>query len=95
MKLEELRSRVEAALLAGMSPASMVDDDPVEVVRGRTIWRPANYEGSYIGTITLTKALQPEEYRPTPELGQHTDEIMARLGRDAKTIADLRARGVI
>jgi len=45
--------------------------------------------------INLTKAPQPDEYRPTPELGQHTDEIMASLGRDAKTIAELRARGVI
>ncbi len=45
--------------------------------------------------INLTKAPQPAEYRPTPELGQHTDEIMASLGRDAKAIAELRARGVI
>jgi formyl-CoA transferase len=45
--------------------------------------------------INLTKAPQPIEYRPTPELGQHTDEIMASIGRDANAIADLRARGVI
>jgi len=45
--------------------------------------------------INLTKAPQPAEYRPTPELGQHTDEIMAGLGRDAKSIASLRSRGVI
>jgi crotonobetainyl-CoA:carnitine CoA-transferase CaiB-like acyl-CoA transferase len=45
--------------------------------------------------ITLTKAPQPAEYRPTPELGQNTDEILAGIGRDAKAIADLRARGVI
>ena len=45
--------------------------------------------------INLTKAPQPAEYRPTPELGQHTDEIMAGLGRDAKSIAGLRSRGVI
>ena len=45
--------------------------------------------------ITLTKAPQPAEYRPTPELGQNTDEILAGIGRDAKAIADLRSRGVI
>jgi formyl-CoA transferase len=45
--------------------------------------------------INLTKAPQPAEYRPTPELGQHTHEIMAGLGRDAKSIAGLRSRGVI
>ena len=46
-----------AALKAGMTPATLVDDEPVEVTQGRSVWRPANYEGSYIGTITLTKAL--------------------------------------
>jgi penicillin-binding protein 1A len=46
-----------AALKAGMTPATLVDDEPVEVPQGRTVWKPANYEGSYIGTITLTKAL--------------------------------------
>jgi 1A family penicillin-binding protein len=46
-----------AALRAGMTPATLVDDEPVEVMQGRTVWRPANYEDNYIGTITLTKAL--------------------------------------
>ena len=46
-----------AALRAGMTPATLVDDEPVEVTQGRSIWRPANYGDSYEGTITLTKAL--------------------------------------
>jgi crotonobetainyl-CoA:carnitine CoA-transferase CaiB-like acyl-CoA transferase len=45
--------------------------------------------------INLTKAPQPSRYRPTPDLGQNTDEILGSLGHDAKTIADLRTRGVI
>jgi formyl-CoA transferase len=45
--------------------------------------------------INLTKAPQPAEYRPTPELGEHTDQILASLGHDAKSIAGLRARGVV
>ncbi len=45
--------------------------------------------------INLTNAPQPDEYRPTPELGQHTDEILAGLGLDAKAIAGLRSRGAI
>jgi len=45
--------------------------------------------------ITLTKAPQPAEYRPTPEFGQHTDEVMTSLGYDPRAITDLRARGVI
>jgi penicillin-binding protein 1A len=46
-----------AALRSGMTPATLVDDEPVEIAQGRKIWRPANYDGSYIGTITLAKAL--------------------------------------
>ena len=46
-----------AALKSGMTPETLVDDEPVEVTQGRSVWRPANYEGSYIGTITLSKAL--------------------------------------
>jgi 1A family penicillin-binding protein len=45
-----------AALRAGMTPATLVDDEPVEVAQGRTVWRPSNYE-DYLGTITLAKAL--------------------------------------
>jgi penicillin-binding protein 1A len=46
-----------AAMKAGMTPATLVDDEPVEVAQGRNIWRPGNYDGSYLGTITLAKAL--------------------------------------
>jgi penicillin-binding protein 1A len=46
-----------AALRSGMTPATLVDDEPVEIAQGRQIWRPANYDDSYIGTITLAKAL--------------------------------------
>jgi formyl-CoA transferase len=33
--------------------------------------------------------------RPTPDLGQHTEEILTELGYDAAAIADLRRRGAI
>jgi crotonobetainyl-CoA:carnitine CoA-transferase CaiB-like acyl-CoA transferase len=45
--------------------------------------------------IHLTKAPQPAEYRPTPDLGQDTDDVMKSLGYDAQAIAGLRSRGVI
>ncbi len=47
-----------AAMKAGMTPATLVDDEPVEVAQGRNVWRPSNYDDKYIGTITLSKALQ-------------------------------------
>lgn len=46
-----------AALAAGISPASIVDDEPVEVMIGNTPWIPANYDDNYQGRITVRRAL--------------------------------------
>ena len=45
------------ALGAGYSPASEVEDEPVEVVQGRKVWSPSNYNSDYIGLITFRRAL--------------------------------------
>ncbi len=45
------------ALAAGYSPASDVRDEPVDVVQGRSVWSPANYNGQYAGLITFRRAL--------------------------------------
>ncbi len=45
--------------------------------------------------LTLTDNPQPASMRATPDLGQHTDDILAGLGYDGAAIADLRARGII
>jgi penicillin-binding protein 1A len=46
-----------AALQQGFTAASMVDDEPVEIGAGRTVWRPANYGDEYAGRITVRDAL--------------------------------------
>ncbi len=46
-----------AALAAGFTPASMVDDEPVEVEQDGRIWTPANYGGEYLGRVTMRRAL--------------------------------------
>jgi 1A family penicillin-binding protein len=46
-----------AALAAGYKPSTQVDDDPVEVQVGRSIWTPANYNNQYNGEITFARAL--------------------------------------
>jgi crotonobetainyl-CoA:carnitine CoA-transferase CaiB-like acyl-CoA transferase len=45
--------------------------------------------------ITLSGASQPTSMRPTPELGQHTVDVLTGLGFSSDAIADLRARGVV
>ncbi len=45
--------------------------------------------------IHMSAYPQPERLRPTPDQGQHTDEVLAELGYDAAAIADLHRRGVV
>ena len=77
----------EAALLAGYSPSSMVDDDPVEVVSGRTIWRPANYSDEYAGQITLRRAL-------TLSANAATVRVSRAVG-EQNVIAAARRNGIV
>jgi len=77
----------EAALQAGLSPASMVDDDPVEVATGRTIWRPANYNDNYAGEITLRRAL-------TLSANAATVRVSRTVGEES-VIAAARRNGIV
>src|SRR6266850_3730298 len=46
--------------------------------------------------INMTRTPEPARMRyPTPDLGQHTDEVLGELGYNEAAIADLRARDVI
>jgi formyl-CoA transferase len=45
--------------------------------------------------INMSAAPQPAALAPTPEQGQHTDEVLRSLGYDGQAIAGLRARGVV
>ena len=46
-----------AAMAAGYTPSSEVDDDPIDVIQGRDVWSPSNYNNDYAGRITFRKAL--------------------------------------
>jgi crotonobetainyl-CoA:carnitine CoA-transferase CaiB-like acyl-CoA transferase len=45
--------------------------------------------------IHMSRYPQPDELRPTPEQGEHTDAVLRELGYDADAIAGLRGRGAI
>jgi penicillin-binding protein 1A len=79
----------EAALLAGYSPASLVDDDPVEVITGRTVWRPANYSDEYAGQITLRRALTLSANAATVRVSRSVGEqnVIAAARRNGITSA--------
>ena len=62
----------------------------------KPVSHPALGEIRVVGQpINLADAPLPDRFRPTPELGQHTDAILGGLGYDAAAIADLRARRVV
>ncbi len=46
-----------AALAQGYTPATLVDDSPVEIQQQGRIWTPANYGGEYGGVMTVRRAL--------------------------------------
>lgn len=46
-----------AAMAAGYTPSSEVDDDPIDIIQGRNVWSPANYNDDYSGRITFRRAL--------------------------------------
>ena len=46
-----------AAMASGYTPSSEVDDDPIDVIQGRNVWSPSNYNDEYSGRITFRKAL--------------------------------------
>ena len=46
-----------AAMANGYTPSSEVDDDPIDVIQGRNVWSPANYNDDYSGRITFRRAL--------------------------------------
>ena len=45
--------------------------------------------------INMTRTAEPAELRPTPDLGEHSEEVLRELGYNDAAIADLRAREVV
>lgn len=59
-----------AALHNGATAATMVDDEPITIGRGKTIWTPANYGDEYAGPITVRDALMRSANAATVRLSR-------------------------
>ena len=59
-----------AALEAGLTPATMVEDEPVEIVSAGRVWRPQNAGNTYAGTVTLRTALANSANAATVRVSQ-------------------------
>lgn len=71
-----------AALASGLTPATTVPDTQRTFGRGRSAWRPQNFEGSYHPEVTLAHALEAS-------LNLATTSLVERIG--PSTVADLAA----
>jgi penicillin-binding protein 1A len=64
-----------AALAAGMSPATEVDDEPIEVPLDRKrVWRPQNFDDEYLGQTTLRNALKKSANAATVRISRSVGE---------------------
>ncbi len=75
-----------------------VFDDPQvkHLQMARPTTHPTLGELNLLGqALNLTGTPEPEQLRPTPELGEHTDEILAEIGYDQSAVATFRETGVI
>jgi 1A family penicillin-binding protein len=73
-----------AALADGYTPATLVDDSPVEVTDGSRVWRPVNFGGEYAGAVTLRRALMASANAATVRLSRAVGERrVAALARKA------------
>ena len=76
-----------AALAAGISPGTIVDDEPVEVMIGNTPWIPANYDDSYQGRTTVRRALMLSANAATVRISRAVSEqnVIAAARRNGIT----------
>lgn len=58
------------ALDNGYTPSSVVMDAPIEIVSGRTVWRPQNYSGDFYGPSTLRTGIERSRNVMTVRLAQ-------------------------
>jgi penicillin-binding protein 1A len=75
-----------AALAAGFTPASMVEDEPVEVDQGDRVWTPTNYGDEYLGRVTFRRALMRSANAATVRVSRSVGE--------ARVIAAAKRNGI-
>lgn len=49
----------------GLTPSSILDDSPLELISGGRPWTPANYDGEFLGPIPVRAALEGSRNVPT------------------------------
>jgi len=85
-----------AALARGYAPARLLDDSPYRLVTDGRAWEPNNFDGEFLGDISLRDALVHSRNVPTIRLAHEIGERnVARLARTAGIRAELRESPMI
>ena len=58
------------ALQQGLTPATMIDDEPLTIGEGRNEWTPSNFNGEYAGRMTMRDALAHSANAATVRISQ-------------------------
>ncbi len=67
-----------------VTPATMLRDEPIQVRVGADRWSPENYDGRYVGDVTVRGAIEDSRNVPTVELAQRIGlGRVAELARSA------------
>ena len=75
---------------------TFADPQVVHLEMARPVHHPTLGDMKVVGqAINMNRTPEPAELRPTPDLGQHTDEVLREFGYSDAAIADLRAREVV
>jgi 1A family penicillin-binding protein len=81
-----------AALHAGFTPATVVDDEPISVETDDKIWTPANYGHEYRGRVTLRQALAQSANAATVRVSRSVGEgRVAEVARRHGIVSRLQA----
>ncbi len=56
---------------SGLTPATLLEDEPVEIESGGRAWRPENYDGLFRGVVTAREALEQSLNVPTVRAALH------------------------
>jgi penicillin-binding protein 1A len=83
-----------AALEAGFKPTDTLDDSPLRYAWGGRVWAPENYDGKFLGTVTLQEALEQSRNVPTVRLAEQVGigrviDVARRLGVQSPLPSDL------
>jgi penicillin-binding protein 1B len=54
----------------GVTPATVLHDEPIVIRAGRDEWSPENYDGRFVGEVTVRSAIEDSRNVPTVELAQ-------------------------